>query len=85
MCYYSFQCSTIFTSTRSEIFDHIDNCRSFHLRMDDVYPEDVKALCYNYDIDSIGDHSARDIIRLSGGNFALLEKLLSSARSDTQQ
>lgn len=50
-----------------------------------MYDEDIRALCSNYDIDSIGEHSAREIIRLTGGNFALMEKLLYSSQTDTQR
>ncbi|KAI6189620.1 NB-ARC domain containing protein [Aphelenchoides bicaudatus] len=78
-------CSIIATSTRPEIFAHIDRCQSFHLGSDDVYDEDIRALCSNYDIDSIGEHSAREIIRLTGGNFALMEKLLYSSQTDTRR
>jgi hypothetical protein len=55
------------------------------LNSDDVYEGDVKSLCLSYGIDSIGEHSAREITRLSGGNFALMEKLLETAKADTQK
>jgi hypothetical protein len=53
--------------------------------MNDVYFDDVIELCKKYDIDSVGEHSAREIIRQTGGNFALMEKLLTSAQSNTQK
>ncbi|KAI6213784.1 hypothetical protein M3Y94_00192500 [Aphelenchoides besseyi] len=78
------KCSVIATSTRADIFDHVDNCLRFPLTMDDVFSDDVVKLCCAYGIDSVGEHSAEEIMRHTGGNFALMEKLLVSSQSNTE-
>jgi hypothetical protein len=53
--------------------------------MDDVEESDVMELCSAYGVESVGEHSAKEIIRRTGGNFALMEKLLTLAQGDTQR
>lgn len=78
------ECSIIATSTRADIFNHLDDMAHFSLCSEDASVEDVAALAHAYDFESVGEHSARRIRRISGGNFALIEKLFVSAHRSTE-
>ncbi|CAD5230868.1 unnamed protein product [Bursaphelenchus xylophilus] len=79
------RCSLIITTNRRDLTNHIDNIFTYHITLEHTNIDDLTNLSTAYGLTNISRHYANVLLKITGGNFGLLEKLFTAAKGSNER
>ncbi|CAD5226454.1 unnamed protein product [Bursaphelenchus okinawaensis] len=78
----SFNCSLLLTTSCRDLKNQMDNVHSYHMTLEHTKREDVLNLATLYGLTKMTENYADVILKITGGNIAMIEKMFTFAKGD---